>query len=214
MKHLFLTSSIGTPGVAESICAKLGLHKPLKTAFITTPVEPPSEQEDLSWYETDRAALTKNSFDFFDYTITGKTLKQIKQDLVDIEVLYVSGGDSNYLLEQSQKSGFIDFVRNYANTGKPYIGTSAGSIITGPMLPHYLWIDESRVVNLKDFTAYGLVNFTLIPHWGCRFFKDLYLGGRMSQIYLESLQPFVLCNDHQYVEVTDDWYKIIDVTKK
>ena len=210
MKHLFLTSSIGTPGVAESIRVKLGHTRPLKIAFITTPIEV-EDMSDDSWYQDDRSALTKSGFDFFDYTITGKSSANFTKDLSGIEAIYVSGGNTNHLLQESQKSNFIPFIRDFVNSGKLYLGTSAGSIIAGPELPPYLWGDEVGAPNLKDYASYNLVNFTLIPHWGSDIFKDMYLGGRMSQIYTESFPPFVLCNDHQYVEVQDNRYHIIDV---
>lgn len=189
MQHLFLTSGIGTPGVGESIRKRLGHDKPLKTAFIATPLEPAAEQEDLSWVDQDRQALAKNNFVSFDYTITGKTIKQIQDDLSDIDVLYVSGGNTNYLLEQSQKSGFTEFVQEYVASGKIYLSTSAGSIITGPTIPPYLWGDEVGAPNLSDYSGYTLVNFTLVPHWGSQIFHDLYLRGRMEQIYAQKYPP-------------------------
>ncbi|HBD02210.1 TPA: hypothetical protein DCZ17_01705 [Candidatus Collierbacteria bacterium] len=76
-----------------------------------------------------------------------------------------------------------------------------------------MWGDEDKAPSLTDFACYNLVNFTLLPHWGSDFFRDSYLGKRLSQIYVDSLPPFIVCNDHQYVEVKDDWYQIVDVTK-
>jgi len=210
-QHLFLTSSIGTPGVATSIRRRLGHTRPIKTAFITTPVESPSEQEDLSWYEADRTALRSVGFDFFDYTVTGKKSSDFIHDLAATDAIYISGGNTRHLLKQSQLSGFIPFIRDFVNSGKLYISTSAGSIITGPQLPPYLWGEEVDVPDLTDYSAYQFVKFTFIPHWGSSGFRNLYLGGRMEQIYAENLQPFVLCNDHTYIEVIGDQYQIIDV---
>lgn len=210
MQHLFLTSSIGTPGVSSSIRHRLGHNRTLKTAFITTPIEPPDQQNDLTWYETDRAALRFADFDLFDYSVTDKQPSDFSQDLSEVDAIYVSGGDARHLLKQSHLSGFIPFIREYVKSGKLYISTSAGSIITGPTLPPYLWGEENDCPDLNDFSAYHFVDFTLIPHWGSSWFKELYLGGRIDQIYSEALQPFILCNDHQYIEVTGDQYKIID----
>ncbi|EKD80741.1 MAG: hypothetical protein ACD_40C00019G0007 [uncultured bacterium] len=210
MKHLFLTSAIGTPGVAESVRTKLNHNRSLKTAFITTPIEV-EDMTDDEWYQADRAALKNNGFDFFDYTITGKSESDFHHDLSDIDAIYVSGGNTNHLLQESHKSNFDSFMRDFVNSGKLYLGTSAGSIIAGPQLPPYLWGDEAGAPDLTGYTSWGLVNFTLLPHWGSDIFKDKYLGGRMSQIYSESVQPFILCNDHEYVEVQDDHYRIIDV---
>lgn len=210
IKRLFLTSSIGTPGVAASVYSKIGSNKPLKTAFITTPVEPPSEQEDLSWLKEDRDAMVSAGFMVFDYTVTGKTRKQLDKDLGDIDVLYVSGGDTPYLLQQSRASGFVDFVHDFVNKGRPYVSTSAGSIITGPVMPGYL-IESDASPRLSDTTCYHIVNFTVLPHWGSPWFKERYLNGRMAEIYAPDDVPYILLNDNEYVEVNGDWYRIVDV---
>lgn len=210
MQHLFLSSAIGTSSVATSIRRRLGHSNPLKTAFITTPIEV-EDMTDDSWYQDDRRALKDNGFDIFDYTITGKTPKDLEADLTPAETIYISGGNTRHLLLQSQKSGFISFIKKFVESGKLYLGTSAGSIITGPKLPPYLWGEEVAAPNIVDFTAYNLVNFTLIPHWGSDIFKDLYLGGRMEQIFAELNQPFVACNDHEYIEVIGDSWQIVDV---
>ena len=209
MKQLFLTSAIGTPGVITSIRRHLGHNRNLKTAFITTPVEV-EDMTDDSWYQADRSALANNGFYFFDYTITSKTAEQIGKDLADIEALYISGGNTNYLLQKSQNSGFAPFVRELIDRGTLYISTSAGSIITGPTLPPYLWDDQKKAPNLSDYTSYNLVNFTIIPHWGSPCFRKEYLGSRIEQIYQDP-QSFLLLNDNQYVEVKDDEFRIIDV---
>ncbi len=212
MQHLFLASSIGTPGVGESIRAKLGHKRKLKTAFITTPIEV-EDMTDDEWYQADRSALSKNDFDLFDYTITNKNLQQIKDDLVDIDVLYISGGTENYLLEQSQKSGFIDFVKQFVDSGKPYIGTSAGSIIAGSVLPPYLRDDSRQAEKAIKYDCYNLVNFTTVPHWGSNEFRDKYLHERKEAMYTAD-SSFIFLTDMQYVEVRGDNYRIIDVRRE
>jgi dipeptidase E len=209
-QHLFLCSAIGISGVGESVRRHLGHNRKLKTAFVTTPIEV-EDMSDDSWYQDDRKALTRNDFEIFDYTITGKKSTSFTRDLGSVDAIYVSGGNTNHLLQQSHKSNFASFIRDFVDSGKIYVSTSAGSIITGPQLPPYLWGDETDVPDLTNYTCWNLVNFTLIPHWGSEIFRDKYLSERMSQIYTDSVQPFVLCNDHEYVEVIGDKYRIVDV---
>lgn len=214
-RHLFLTSAIGTPGVGESIRQKLGHNKPLKTAFITTPIEPQSEQADLSWVEEDKVALQNNGFEIFDYTITGKAENEIKADLADIEVLYVSGGNDFYLKQQSNKCYFDQFVKEFVESGKPYIGTSAGSIIAGTDMSPSLQITDKEAVDdpdHMDLTGFGLVNFTIMPHWGSPWFREAYLNKRLTTMY-DSSPPLILLRDTQYVEVIDGSCCIVDVMK-
>lgn len=214
MKRLFLTSSVGGEGIARSVRTRIGGTGKLKTAFITTPVETPGEQKDLEWYGIDRQDLTDAGFDFFDYTLSGKTAAQIEQDLRGIDVIYVSGGNGLFTLQESQRSGFIPVVRRLVESGVIYIGTSSGSAIAGPDLYPLKRIEtEADAPLLKNFEGYGLVDFCVLPHWGSVIFRELYLNMRLEHAYTTKWE-LILLNDFQYVEVRDDWYRIVDVRKE
>jgi len=207
--ELFLTSSVHA--VAHDIAKKKDLTKGNKLVFITTPVEPKKEKEDLQWLKNDRQALVDAGFEVTDYTITGKSKEQIKDDLKGFDFIYMSGGNAAYLLGQSQKSGFISLVKELVNQGgKTYIGTSAGSIMAGPTLPDYFRDDS---VHLENRDCYGFVNFTLIPHWGSDNFKERYLGERLKATYRTDQVPLLILTDNQYVHITDNSLNIVDVTK-
>jgi dipeptidase E len=105
MSQLFLTSSIHK--VAKDIVSKLDLSKGNKLVFITTPVEAEEEQEDLSWLYNDRQALVDAWFDMTDYTITGKQRDQLMSDLQNYDYIYMSGGNTYYFIQQSQKTDLL-----------------------------------------------------------------------------------------------------------
>ncbi len=211
MKHLFLTSSIGIPGVGESIRAKLGHNNSLKTAFIFTPVEG-DDQSDLSWVEEERVGLRKNGFDIFDYTITGKSLTQIRKDLSDIEVLYISGGNEFYLKEKSNESEFETFVHEFVDSGKMYIGTSCGSIIMGQDIsPLQKLSDLASLSKPIDTTGFGVVDVTILPHWGSSEFRERWLNTESLSLMYKTESPLIALNNYEYVEVLDDQFRIIDV---
>lgn len=206
--ELFLTSSIHA--VADDIARTVPLSQGNKLVFIDTASEPKGEREDLEWQKIDREALVTAGFDVSDYTITGKTKEQLESDLDAFDYIYLSGGDTFYLLAQSQKSGFIPLIRELIQEkGKIYIGTSAGSIIAGPKLLDY---HHTEGMILEDRNAYGLVNFTLVPHWGSAEFKDKYLGGRLAQIYNEDQVPLLLLTDTQYAHVHHGTVRLVDIT--
>ena len=205
--ELFLTSSVHA--VAHDIAKKVDLSKKDKLVFITTPPEP--EKGDKEWLRNDRQALVDAGFIVQDYTITNKTKEEIKKDLIEFDYIYLSGGNTGYLLEESQKSGFVFLIREFIrNEGKIYIGTSAGSIIAGPKLPKY-YPEEDR--ELEDRECYNLVNFTIMPHWGSEHFRDKYLDKRLEVAYNDNEVPFLLLTDNQYVHVQNGKMEIIDVEK-
>jgi dipeptidase E len=211
MKHLFLTSSIGIPGVGESIRTMLGHDRPLKAVFINTPVEG-DDQSDLSWVDEERVGLNKNGFITFDYTITGKNLSQIQADLADIDVLYISGGNEFYLKEKSTESGFETFVNEFVNSGKIYIGTSCGSIIMGEdMTPLQKLSDLTALLKPIDVVGFGIVDFTILPHWGSQDFRGRWLNNESFNLMYKENSALIALNNYEYVEVLGDKYRIIDV---
>jgi dipeptidase E len=207
--ELFLTSSIHA--VAHDIAKLVDFSNGNKLVFIDTASEPKGEREDLEWQKTDRQALVDAGFVVSDYTITGKSRSQLEADLEAFDYIYLSGGDTFYLLEQSQKSGFVSLIRELIQEkGKIYIGTSAGSIIAGPKLLDY---HQAEGVTLENRDTYGLVNFTIIPHWGSDGFREKYLGGRIEIVYKEDQVPLMLLTDTQYVHVQNGRMEIVDVRK-
>jgi dipeptidase E len=205
MENIFLTSTVSLS--AKDIVKRFGIKGNL--VFITTASEPKRERGELKWQNIDRDA----GFDIFDYTITGKNEQQLAEDLKEVDVIYVSGGNSFYLLEKAKESGFENVVKNLLLRGKIYIGTSAGSIIAGPdIYPTYYLDAADEAKNLKDYKGISLVDFTVLPHWGSEHFKERYLNQRLEHAYKIGYK-LILLNDNQYVAVDGDKYRIIDVTK-
>ncbi len=210
MKRLFLTSS--TNFVSQHLVQHVDLEKESKLVFINTPAE--IEEGDKQWLADDKQSLVDAGFSVSDYSITGKNSGQIKTDLSSFDLIYVSGGNTFYMLQQSLETGFFDVVRDLViNKNKIYIGTSAGSIIAGPKLPEYLLdLGEENVdEKLIEGEGYGFVNFIVLPHWGSDAFKDLYLKSRLSKIYQKDQHPLLILTDQQYVKVVDDQIEIFNV---
>lgn len=209
MKQLFLTADAHS--TAHDIPNHIDLSKGNKLVFIDTASEP-EKNGDISWLINDRKALVKAGFEVEDYTITDKTKEELIDHLPIFDFIYCSGGHTAHLLRQSYKSGFIDVVKDLVEKQeKTYIGTSAGSIITGPNLPAYYHHKTYEEENGKP--AFNLVNFTVIPHWGSESFKKDYLGERLKMVYNEEQVPFVLLANTQYIHVKDDFHRIIDLGK-
>ena len=212
-KNLFLSSSVNE--VAHDIVEHMDLKKGKKLAFIYTAAEVETDGRLAPWNDNDRKALVKAGFDVFDYTITDKTKDQVNKDLSDSDAIYLSGGNTFYLLEKAQQSGFPSLIREYIEEkGKVYIGTSAGSIIAGPDISPTLRLDSVKLApNLKDYKGFDLVNFCVMPHWGADNFKELYLNKRLEHAYKDSQIPLFLLTNTQYAKVDGDDIQIIDVDR-
>lgn len=205
--QLFLTSSVNE--VAHDLVKKVDLSKGNKLVFIDTAAEP--EEGDKQWLRDDRQSLVDAGFEVTDYTLTGKTSDELKAFIPQFDYIYLSGGDTLYLLKKAQESDFIELIRELVlEKGKTYIGTSAGSIIAGAK-PHDYLIDKDGVLELENREGFNLVNFLIVPHWGSELFRDLYLNGRLEIAYKDDQIPMILLTDKQYVHVLGGKMEIIQV---
>jgi dipeptidase E len=156
--------------------------------------------------------LLKSGFEIFDYTITGKTIEQIKHDLSGIDVLHIPGGNEFYLKAKSNESNFDEFVIDFIAKGGIYIGSSCGSIIVGTdMSPLLKLSDHTGLTNPVDTKGFGIVNFTSLPHWGSDNFRDRWINNDSFNLMFNSSAPIIALNNYEYVEVVDDQFRIIDV---
>lgn len=208
MRRLFLTSQVQF--VAHDIGPKIDAALKQNSVFINTSLCDKAHSN-LEWHYTNKAKMEAVGFRFIEYDITGKTNTQISSDLSHFDVMYVEGGNSYYLLQESQKNGFGEFIRKRVGEGMIYISTSAGSVIAGPDI-EAVRQDKRAILapELQGTKGFGLVNFVPMLHWGQEDRRELYNGYRIEHIYNEDY-PYILITDHQYIEVCDDWYQIIDV---
>ena len=206
-KRLYLASSIDV--TAKSIAHAIGNVSTLKTVFITTAAE--GETGDKNWLDDDRNGMIKAGFKLFDYTITGKSPRDIERDLKDIDIIHINGGNPFYLLLKARESGFDKWIKKAIKNGKIYIGSSAGSIIASPNIGITKILDiPIYQKKLRTFTSFGLVDFITLPHWGNTSFKNLYLNQRLSNAYKPE-NKIILLNDFQYMKVEDNLYHIVDI---
>lgn len=208
MQRLFLTSSASV--VIQDIAKIIGKKSHgMRLAFIKTAAE--VEEGDKRWLRDDRAALVRVGFEVFDYTVTGKTRNQVKKDLARAQAIFLSGGNTFYLLQQLQRCNGIPIIRERVKDGVFYMGSSAGSIIAGPDIEPVRMADNAvKAPKLKGTKGLGLVDFVVFPHWGSDNFRKIYLDHRLAHAYTTK-HKIILLTDNQYVRVEGNMYTIEEV---
>lgn len=89
----------------------------------------------------------------------------IQKKLHSNDFIYVSGGNTFYLLQQMRNSGAIELIHELIDSGKPYIGESAGSMIVSPDIEYAKDMDDHTLASeLTDFKALCAVDFYPLPH--------------------------------------------------
>ncbi|WP_342537522.1 Type 1 glutamine amidotransferase-like domain-containing protein [Sporosarcina sp. FSL K6-3508] len=99
--------------------------------------------------------------------------KEIKEKLERNDFIYISGGNTFFLLQELRRSGADKIIKEQVNSGKLYIGESAGAIVTSPNIEYVRFMDnKEKATNLKTFEGLNLVEFYPVPHYSNEPFKD------------------------------------------
>jgi len=197
MKKIYLTSQFSS--VAQKIAQDIDLNHP-KTAFIYTAAE--QEYLEDEWFVNNKKTLIDNGFDIAEYSITGKTFEEIAEFISSVDVIYVCGGNTFYLLEKTLESEFDKILRNVLDD-KIYIGHSAGSVLLGNSVALK---SNPPKTNLTNFDGLKMVNFTIVPHWGKESARDAKLALFEKMYDLED--NVVLLKDGSYIFTDGNTFKI------
>lgn len=206
---IIFTSSVAS--VADHIYQNHLLDKRYKTVlFIDTASEPEigKEEGDDWWLQNDLKGLQNQGYQVDRWSITDKTSDEIEAKLDEYDIIYMCGGNTIYLLQQLQQTGSFDLIKSKVLAGKPYIGTSAGSIVACTKIPAYL--EDAEGIELDDYTGFEFCDLIFVPHWGQDGFKEEYLGGRIQAAYDENEPPFLLMSDYHYALVEDGAVRVIN----
>lgn len=78
------------------------------------------------------------------------------------EALFVGGGNTFRLLDRIQRSALIEPIRRRVRDGLPYMGSSAGTVITAPTL---MTTNDMPIVQPRSFESLALVPFQINCHY-------------------------------------------------
>ena len=123
------------------------------------------------------------------------------------KLLYVSGGNTFYLLQELKKKQLLSLIKEQVADGMVYVGESAGAIITAKDIDYNKIMDDKGVAaELHDTEALNEVDFYVLPHVGEEPFVEstqATLDTYGDQLNLLSL------NNRQAVLVEDEEVKIL-----
>ena len=97
--------------------------------------------------------------------ITTTEASKIKKTIENADCIYISGGNTFYLLQELRKTGADELIKQHILTGKLYIGESAGAMITAPNIEYVSLMDDpEKGKELTGFDALNVVDFSTVPH--------------------------------------------------
>ncbi len=76
--------------------------------------------------------------------------------------IFTGGGNTFVLLNELYRRNILETIQQVVQKGTPYLGTSAGSNITGVSIMN---TNDMPIMYPPSFDAMGLINFNLNPHY-------------------------------------------------
>ena len=162
MRKLFLASSFSE--VASLFPKFAGEEiKGKRITFIPTA----SLVEEVRFYvDDDRKAFEELGIIVEELEITTASPDEISEMLNRNDYIFVSGGNTFYLLQELRRKGADILITEQIHAGKLYIGTSAGSIILCPDIEFVKEMDCNHTApELQSFTGLNIVDFYILPHY-------------------------------------------------
>ena len=161
MKKLFLSSSFKDVAKVFAEFANEDL-KGKTVTFIPTASIP---EKVVFYVEAGKKALEKLGLTVDELEISTATSEEITNKLQKNEYIYISGGNTFFLLQELKRTGADKIIADQVNSGKIYIGESAGSMIVSPNVEYAKDLDDSKKApDLISFDALHLLDFYPLPH--------------------------------------------------
>lgn len=93
--------------------------------------------------------------------------KKIEEnDLKNIDIVYVCGGNTFHYLYKIRKIGLDIKIKELVEQGASYFGMSAGGILAGPKIDIAQICDgDTNDINLQDLKGLQLTNIIILPHY-------------------------------------------------
>lgn len=111
-------------------------------------------------------ALAKAGLVIDELDVSSASREEIVSKLERGDYIYVSGGNTFFLLQELKRTGADLLIAEHVRAGKCYIGESAGSAILAPSIEYITALDDvSAAPDLESYAALGLVDFYPLPHY-------------------------------------------------
>ena len=164
MKFVLCSEGFHTPNTVEA-CVKL-VGKPQDQISVGIINEAYAvEKGDKRWVLDNLNSVTNNFSGEIDIVdLLALSMKEVEKRLTDKDVIFVVGGDTDYLMSVYQKTGFDKLLPKLLET-KVYVGSSAGSMVVGKRISaaaYRLIYGEDSKWDVSDYV--GLVDLSVMPH--------------------------------------------------
>lgn len=138
--------------------------RPEDCKVICIPTAATPEKEPKAWLYKEMDEFRRIGFNLTMLDIDGKTQDEVAASMEDADIVYVTGGNTFFLLEKMRACGFESIIRNALERGAVYIGCSAGTVVCCPDIDYVRTMDDPGVAELGDTIGLNLIDFFVMVH--------------------------------------------------
>ncbi len=160
MSRLFLTSYLaGTKNLVREFLKDIPEKE---ITFIPTASNTENYKE---YVDEAKQVFLELGFSLNIVDISKKEKDELEKILENTKILYVSGGNIFYLLQELKHGKILDTIKDRISDGMIYMGESAGAMITSKNIEYSQIMDNKEIAtDLDDYEALNITDFYILPH--------------------------------------------------
>ncbi|GAA0790943.1 Type 1 glutamine amidotransferase-like domain-containing protein [Faecalicatena orotica] len=207
MKRMFLVSMFQN---VSDILETVGLDLKNKTV---TYIPTASRAEKLGFFvRIGKWRLKRLGLSVDELEISTAPYEVIVSKLEKNDYIYVTGGNTFFLLQELRRTGADKILAQEIEKGKFYIGESAGAIVVAPDIGYSAKMDRiEKAPGLKSYEGLNLIDFYVVPHY-----KNWEMGKAAEDFintYSDSLELKSIC-DNQAILIENSKVQILGKPSK
>ena len=203
MKKLIIasTSTLHDGAYLDYLLPTLATHFKVCSSIIFVPYARPSGISHDDYTDRVRVAFAK----------INKTVKGLHEfenpikALENAEGIFTGGGNTFLLVTELYKNNVMETLKKVVENGVPYLGSSAGSNITGLTMQT---TNDMPIIYPPSFKTLGLIPFNLNPHYLDADLQSKHMGEtretRIKEFHAFNSTPVLGLREGSWLEVTGD----------
>lgn len=132
---------------------------------------------------------------------------EIEGEIQGTHFIYVTGGNSFFLLQELRRTGADKILIEQIESGKPYIGEAAGAVVLAHNIEYIKDMDDrAKAPTLTSFEGLAMVRFYPLPHSHTFPFQEIVK--RIISTYGEAL-PLCPFSNTQAIIVEGESFEVV-----